>query len=234
MHTFQIYRNEDILEQVENFSVTFVPDSVYSGASIYAEDTINDTTSGSAIVNIYVNAEGFQTLYDAYLTAQPDTTFTLNDFDPLLGIDKYTRQAIPGLTIETAAGITPGEGEIAVDLSASTGIALMGGSDGSLAESNTNRQTVLDALYQNAFEGKIDPNIRSKNRFPTTFIFDADFNVDTKLAIVALAVQRTDCVAMLDFGREITTKASVGSYYDTNFDSIIFMYVKGISCNGTC
>ena len=220
-YNFQIYRNEELLEQVENFGVTFVSDAVYSGASIYAEDTINDTNSGSAIVNIYVNALGFQTLYDAYLTARPDTTFTLNDFDALLGIDKYTRQAIAGLTIEAADEVTPVDGETAVDLSAATGIALLGGSEGSLAESNTNRQAVLNSLYQSAFEGKIDENILSKNRYPTTFIFDADFNMDTKLAILALATRRTDCVAILDFGLEITTKASVASYYDTNFDSII-------------
>lgn len=220
-YNFQIYRNEKILEQVENFSVTFVPDAVYSGASIYAEDVLNDSVAGSGVVAISVNAEGFQTLYDAYLTAKPDTTFTMNDFDPLLGIDKYTRQAIPGFTVEAAAEVTPAEGETAVDLSVSTGISLMGGSDGSLAINNADRQAVLDDLYQKAFKGELDENIRSKNRYPATFIFDAGFTVDTKLAIVALATQRTDCVAILDFGLDIATKASVGSYYQANFDGII-------------
>lgn len=220
-YNFQVYRNEDLLEQVENFSVTFVPDAVYSGASVYAEDVVNDSTSGSSYVMLYVNPEGFETLYNAYLTAQPDTTFTLNDFDALLGIDKYTRNAIEGLTIEAASEITPAEGETAVDLSVSAGIALMGGSDGSLAEDNADRQTVLNALYRKAFNAEIDENIKSKNRYPTTFIFDANFDINTKLAILALATQRTDCVAMLDFGLNITTKASVGSYYDANFDGVI-------------
>lgn len=220
-YNFAIYRNESILEQVENFSVTVVPDAVYSGESIYLEDVVNDAAAGSSNVVIAVNGDGFQTLYDAYLTAQPETTFTLNDFDPLLGIDKYTRNAIPHLTIETAAEVIPSEGETAVDLSVSTGIALLGGSDGALAVTNENRQTALEALYKKAFEGKIDENIVSKNRFPTTFIFDANFNIETKLAIAALAIKRTDCVAMLDFGLDITTKASVGSYYDTNIDGMI-------------
>ena len=49
-YNFQIYRNETLLEQVENFNVAFVPDAVYSGASIYAEDVINDTDGGSEVV----------------------------------------------------------------------------------------------------------------------------------------------------------------------------------------
>ena len=220
-YNFQIYRNETVLEQVENFSVTFVPDAVYAGASVYAEDMLNDSVNGSAVVNIYVDPTGFKALYDAYLTAQPNTTFTMNDFDALLGIDKYTRGAIPGLTIEAAEEVSVAAGETAVDLSASTGIALMGGSDGALAETNADRKAALDALYLSAFSGTVDENIRSKNRFPTTFIFDANHNVETKLAILALATQRTDCAAVLDFGLDIATKASVGTYYDANFEGVI-------------
>lgn len=220
-YNFAIYRNEELLEQVENFSVTFVPDAVYAGSSIYCEDVMNDSDEGSKMMYIYVNADGFQALYDAYLTAQPDTTFTLNDFDPLLGIDKYTRLAIPNLTIETADDVVPGAGETAVDLSVSTGIALMGGSDGSITADNPDLQDNLALLYENAFNAEVDPNILSKNRYPTTFIFDANFPLNVKLAIASLAIKRTDCMAMLDFGLDISTKASVGSYFDTNFDGII-------------
>ena len=218
---FSVYRNEGILEQVENFSVSFVEEAVYAGASIFAEDVLNDSDSGSKMMYAYVDPAGFKALYDAYVTAQPDTTFTLNDFDPLLGIDKYTRLAIPNLTIEVADSVTPGDGETAVDLTIATGIALMGGSDGSLAETSPNRRETLNMLYRKAFDGEIDPNIKSKNRYPTTFIFDADFDLDTKLSMVALATKRTDCMVMLDFGLDITTKAAVGSYYDTNFDGIV-------------
>lgn len=220
-YNFAIYRNEDLLEQVENFAVTFIPDSVYSGASIYCEDVLNDVDAGSKFVYIYVDPEGFTKLFEAYKTAQSDTTFTVNDFDPLMGIDKYTRLAIPGLTIELADDVVPGAGETAVDLSIASGISLTGGSDGAIAANAEGRDDALNSLYLKAFTGEMDPNIRSKNRFPTTFIFDANFNIETKLAIASLAVQRTDCMAMLDFGLGITTKASVASYYDTNFDGMI-------------
>lgn len=220
-YNFAVYRNENLLEQVENFNVTFVEDSVVSGASRYAEDIINDSYTGSSIIKMAAFPEGFGALYAAYLTAQPDTTFTLNDFDALLGIDKYTRLAIDGLTIEPASAVTPAEGETAVDLSSATGIALLGGSDGSLAANATGRNEALNALYLSAFSGEIDENIKSKNRYPTTLILDANYPIATKLAIATLAVQRGDCMAMLDFGTGCTSKASIGTYYDTNFDGVV-------------
>lgn len=214
-YNLQILRKEKVLELIENHSVTFVPESVYEGVSAYAEDELNDATAGSKYAVLYVNAEGFQTLYDVYKAANPDTTFTFNDFDALLGIDKYTRDAIPNYEIETASTVTAGVGETAVDLSVDIGIELIGGSDGTL-DADT-----LNLLYKNAFAGKIDENIKSKNRYPSTFIFDANFDVSTKLEILKLAKLRTDCMAVLDFGLNIATKASVGAYFDENFDNLI-------------
>lgn len=219
-YNLQIYRNENILELVENFNVAFVPDAIYNNTSIFAEDVLNDVNSGSSLVALSVNYKGFEYLYETYIGLNPDTNYTLNDFDVLLGIDKYTREKINNLSIETAE---PEEGsEIAVDLSAATGIALLGGSNGSsIAITNTKRKENLDALYLAAFKGDIDRNILSKNRYPTTFIFDADFSTDVKLEIISLATKRKDCVAMIDFGTEITTKESIGSYYKTNFEDIV-------------
>jgi len=226
-YNFQIFRNESILEQIENHNVAFVPDAVYNGASIYTEDVLNDSVSGSDYTAIYVNEEGFKALYDAYKIAVPDTTFTINDFDALLGIDKYVRNnTIPNLVIESADTVTPAEGETAVNVNMDTGIALFGGYDGTIEEDSTDKDGkyvagTLNQLYKKAFKGEIDENIKSKNRYPSTFIFDANFDVDTKLAIYELAKKRTDCMAVLDFGLNITTKASVGSYFDTNFDDLI-------------
>lgn len=220
-YNFMIYRNEEMLEQKENKNFCVVPDALYSGMTIYLEDVINDQDDGSNYVRIATFPDNFQRIFDLYLDANPETTYTLNDFDPLLGIDKYTREAIENLTIEAAESFTPEEGETPVDLSSATGIALIGGSDGSLDESNPNRQKILDALYLRAYSQQIDPRIKSRNRYPTTFIFDANFPIQTKMAIASLVTQRTDCVGVLDFGLQITTKAGVGAYYNDNFANII-------------
>lgn len=285
-YNFSIYRKENLLEQVENFSVTMLEDAIYAGASLAAGDVINDKTSGSDYVRVAMFYDAFEKLFEVYLENNPATEYTLNDFDPLLGLNKYTREKIENLVIDPASEyLTPADDETPVDLQVTSGISLMGGSDGSLGETTyigayqnktaldtavadheinpaprdtvkiTNpdagdtdddptdphtivagdylvwdgskwiyypgRETILNQLYLDAFSGKMDPNIKSKNRFPTTFIYDANFDKATKAQIVALTLQRTDCVAILDFGTQITTKGSVESmYYDLNFDNI--------------
>ena len=197
---------------------------MYSNVSLFAEDVINDSISGSTQLKIACFDDGFKALYDAYKTVNADCTLTCAEFDPFFGLDKNTRQALPNLTIvsdaEASAG---GTGEVAISVSSTEGVALLGGSDGSLAATAdaTARETTLNNLYLNAFTGVIDPQIKSKNRFPTTFIMDANYPVDVKLAIANLAIKRGDCMAMLDCGTGITTKASIQSYVETNFGSSI-------------
>lgn len=216
-YKFAIYRNEEYLDEVEAYSVCMLETALYSGQTLSTDDVINDSSTGSKVVRIKTFYEGFEKLYNLYLEENPETEYTLNDFDILLGLDKNTRQKIINLSILPADDATPSTGETAVNISASTGVALLGGSEGSLDESNPNRQTVLNGLYKDAFAGEIDPRIVSRNRYPTTFIFDADFPVNVKLQMVALALRRTDCMVMLDFGLNIATKASVAAYYDDNF-----------------
>ena len=221
---FGVYDNTNGLIQKEQFNVVFNSEAMYSNVSLFAEDVINDSISGSTQLKIACFDDGFKALYDAYKTVNADCTLTCAEFDPFFGLDKNTRQALPKLTIvsdaEASAG---GTGEVAISVSSTEGVALLGGSDGSLAATAdaTARETTLNNLYLNAFTGVIDPQIKSKNRFPTTFIMDANYPVDVKLAIANLAIKRGDCMAMLDCGTGITTKASIQSYVETNFGSSI-------------
>lgn len=221
---FGVYDNINGLIQKEQFNVVFNSEAMYSNVSLFAEDVINDSISGSTQLKIACFDDGFKALYDAYKTVNADCTLTCAEFDPFFGLDKNTRQALPNLTIvsdaEASAG---GAGEVAISVSSTEGVALLGGSDGSLAATAdaTARETTLNNLYLNAFTGVIDPQIKSKNRFPTTFIMDANYPVDVKLAIANLAIKRGDCMAMLDCGTGITTKASIQSYVETNFGSSI-------------
>ena len=221
---FGVYDNSNGLIQKEQFNVVFNSNAMYSNVSLFAEDVINDSISGSTQLKIACFDDGFKALYDAYKTVNADCTLTCAEFDPFFGLDKNTRQALPKLTIvsdaEASAG---GTGEVAISVSSTEGVALLGGSDGSLAATAdaTARETTLNNLYLNAFTGVIDPQIKSKNRFPTTFIMDANYPVDVKLAIANLAIKRGDCMAMLDCGTGITTKASIQSYVETNFGSSI-------------
>ena len=224
-YNFEIYRKEDMLRLEESFSVCTSETAVLlaSSETLYIDDIINNSRTGSSILRIVSFPAGYETLLNTYLAANPTSTFTLNDFDPLLGIDKYTREAIENLVIEPASSVTPGTGEVAVDLSSTLGIALMGGSDGDLAATvaPATRTAALNELYRMAFAAEIDPRIKSRFRYPTTFILDADFPVNVKFEIIKLVAARGDCMGMLDFGTAITTKASVMNYYKANFKGLV-------------
>ena len=221
---FGVYDNTSGMVQKEQFNVVFNSDAMYSNVSLYAEDVINDSISGSTQVKIACFDDGFKALYDAYMQVNPDCTLTCVEFDPFFGLDKNTRQALPNLTILSDAESSPaGANESPIAVSSTEGVSLLGGSDGSLASSvdEETRKTTLDNLYLQAFTGTIDPHIKSKNRFPTTFIMDANYPVNVKLALANLAIKRGDCMAMLDCGTGITTKASVKAYIDENFGSSV-------------
>ena len=210
-YTFDVYENETGFKQVESFSVIFSEDAIIDGISYFTDSVINSKSTGSKKITVLTYPEGFAQIYNAYKTANPDTTLTLDDFDVLLGINKYTKQAIVNYTIDTIS-----EGAIAVN--GLNGIALENGSDGDFDASvpAETRQAALEQAYQDAFSGKTDPMIKSKNKFPTNLILDANYSIDVKKLIAALAVARTDCVAILDCGTEIKTKASVVTYVQNN------------------
>lgn len=223
-YSFEIYRNEGVLSLAESHPVTVVDGSTDGSASLFIDDVINDETSGSTIARIVSFPESFKTIYNYYVAqVNPDTTFTLDDFDVLLGLDKFSRNGtIPGYTIDPASAVTPGTGEVAVDLGAPNGIALMGGSDGSIGANQpaATRTAALNDLYKKAFEGKIDPQIKSRYRFPTTFVPDANFPVPVKSVLAQLVLDRGDCFGVIDYGTGITSKDAVMNYYNSDVQGL--------------
>lgn len=217
-YIFDIYEQENGgLVLRESFAVAFSPDAIWNGESIFFDEVINDVVAGSNKVRVISFPEAFKEIFDKYKEANPDTKFTVDTFDCILGIDKYTRQA--EANVEIAAESVDGAGT-SVSPSSTAGLALGAGSDGALALTNdaATRQAALDTLYTKAFNGEIDEYIKSKNRYPVSLIIDANYPVTTKRAMVALATKRTDCMVMLDCGTGITTKASVLTYVNDNLD----------------
>ena len=215
-YLFETYINDNGLAKKEEFQVCFNEDAIYSGVSLFADGIINDNDAGSNLVMISTNIAGFQAIVNAYNTANTTSEYTLDDFDALLGINKYTQAAITNYTIDTTStGV--------VALNSLSGVPLQGGSDGDFgaAVAAATRKTALNAAYLNAFNGTTTSEIKSKNKFPANLILDANFEVETKLAIAALATARTDCVAILDCGTGITTKAAVKPYVTTNLATTV-------------
>lgn len=206
-----IYEN-GASQKVNEFAVVFNENAKVDGVSLFADTVINHNISGSNNLEFVSYQDGFNELWYAYKEANPDTELTLESFDPFLGINKYTKEKIDNLSILTDND--------AVSINALSGVPLMGGNDGDLSEniSSDKRKETLDQLYEEAFLGKIDPNIRSRNMYPTNFIYDANFNTATKLAIIDCMNKRMDCVAILDCGTNIKTKTAARDYVKSNLD----------------
>lgn len=202
--------------QKNEMSVAFTEYAKYSGVSLFADTLINAKAGGSELVTFTSYPDAFVTLFEAYKEKNPATELTAETFDPLLGINKFTKASIANLTIDM-------ESEDVITVNGLNGVALLGGNDGELASTvvAATREETLNGLYLKAFEGEIDPMIKSKNKFPTTFIYDANFDIPTKIAMVACGAARKDCVTIVDCGLGIKTKSSVKTYVANNLNTYV-------------
>lgn len=215
-YIFSVYENFDALKKKESFAVCFNDMAIVDDSSLFSDGVINDPDSGSSRIKVLTNLEGFQTIIDAYKDANPDSTLTIDDFDVLLGVNKYTRDAIVNYTVDTIS-------EDVVVVNSTSGIALEGGDDGDLGDSvdPTTRKNALEAAYLKAWTGETDPLIKSKNMFPTNLILDANFPVESKQAMAALVEKRGDCMCVFDCGTGIKTKMSPITFVKNNVDAYI-------------
>lgn len=85
-----------------------------------------------------------------------------------------------------------------------TGIGFYGGHDGAFTVDKKNdpdgkkRQDAIDAELVKAFSGSKDRTILSARRIPVEALFDANFSLSVKKALVKLALFRNDAICYLD------------------------------------
>jgi hypothetical protein len=210
-YIFNVYENFTSLLQKESYAICFNEDAIVDNESIFTDGVINDPDNGSSRIKVVTNVEGFAQLFNAYKDANPDTVLTLETFDALLGINKYSKEAITNYEVDTTSADV-------VVVNSLSGIALEGGSDGDFGESVDPevRKAALEAAYLKAYSGETDPLIASKNKYPTNLILDANFPIETKQAILALTEKRGDCMCVVDCGTAIKTKIAPVTYVKNN------------------
>lgn len=215
-YMFRVYENFGALKEVEFYSVCFNEDAIVDDQALFVDGVIADPKKGSKRVTTLTNIAGFQQIIDAYNDANEDSEFTIEDFDVLLGVNKYTRKAIDNYEIDSMS-------EDIVIPSVSGGISLEGGDDGDLDESADPavRKAALETAYLKAFKGDVDPFIASKNRYPCHLLLDANYPVETKQAMAALGEKRADCAIILDCGLDIKTIRSPITFVKNNMDSYL-------------
>lgn len=117
--------------------------------------------------------------------------YTMETWD-IFGYNKFTTENDPYFEFEG--------GTEAIAIMSIEGVPLNSGSDGSFADDvdEATREEALEAAYLAAFQGEYDKTISSKRRAPVDIILDANYSTTIKRAMVALAVNRNDCVVHLD------------------------------------
>lgn len=188
----------DVFEGTKTVSqsnrVTLHPDALNGSYSLFIEAVMNsDSYTASDVCVFDVNPEVLNTIYLDYQTyVNPSTALTIEQFDPILGIDKILAKAQSTKYMTVNPNIAIDRFEVIDDINLHTvrfetalGIKLSGGSDGAFDINNDPdlRQKAIDQRFIEAFEGKIDRTILSRYRCPLDYALDADFSVEVKNAL---------------------------------------------------
>ena len=169
-------------------------DYAVNARSLLLSDVMDGDSVYSNRVGAIVNEDAFEVLYDVYAKMFEDQGLECpvknhRLFDPVFGINN-DRTAVDSLVINNE--------ELALDRI--DGVPLMGGHDGAFENGVNLEGEVLEQLYIDAFDGKLDKAILSPRRTPIKFILDADYPLDVKRKIVKLAITRYDAFVYLDAG----------------------------------
>ena len=172
--------------------------------TIYTPGVVYELTTDDG-----AKAAGTQWIYNAtandfiaYVAPEPEEVEPM-DYDistwDMFGYNRFTKEEDPYIVIDGGT-----ESVAILDLE---GVALMNGSDGSLAEDQpaSVREAALEEALIDAYSGVTDKMILSKRRTPVDVVFDSNFSVNVKKQMVSLTTKRADFMLHLDMGLLQTT-----------------------------
>ena len=179
----------------------------------YISEIVNDYEGdGSKRIAVEFMPDYHQYLFNYYKeNVDPDTNLTVETFD-IFGYDK-TRDDGINPHIEVVDGIS------SVALFSVTGIKMSAGDDGSFSDSAdpSEKEKMMEQLYNDAFSGGIDPRVFSKLRSPCNVCLDANYPLSVKKSLIALVLKRGDMMGYIDCGL-LTTVNQVKSFMNQLVD----------------
>lgn len=192
--------NPDAFKQINVISVEQLPAVAEKMAEVDTYYRLtraaksNGTTYTTGTILQYTTANGLAVTQLPTPTEQTaEIPYTLETFD-IFGYNRFTEQDDEYIEIDG--------GKQTIHVMDVEGVGLEGGSDGAFdpngSLSKQERLNAIDKAYQMAFQGGVDKKINSKRRAPVDLILDANFSVQTKRAMAALALKRMDSAVRLD------------------------------------
>ena len=170
-----------------------------SQESLYLADLINDVENGMTKVNIGIIDSTVNKMVDMY-NETFDTKETNSTLDIMFGANMD--------------GTANNNLNIVNDLINTDGISLNSGDDGSLDESNPDRDEAIEKCLLKAYsidkDDCYDKRIMSRYATPVDFALDANFPESVKKQMVALALKRKwDCMTYIDSGLLSTVEETI-------------------------
>lgn len=206
-YVFEVLDSEGGLTKKETFYGCLVENSVVANTSLYVEDVIGDSDSGSKKLEVAVNADNLNAIYELYKStitlAEGEEYVPFDEFDFVGGSTK-AKTSIKGYVVDATS-------TDAITLDRTDGILLSGGDDSTFASTNSaEREAAIAAEYLKAFKGEepYDTAILSKRRSPAEFIMDAGYSNEVKMALAQLALKRYDARCIIDAGIINTTTSA--------------------------
>jgi hypothetical protein len=223
-YTFEILDVENGVTVVQATNATIVPNPALDIAN-FVNDVIEDADASDIAANIHVFDENVENLYNKYVAfcntvvdTYPDEVITIPDitiFDPFFGLNlkksiakAATAQPYITFVAKKTDDISDDDENIAnytemdiVTLDNVAGNNLDNGDDGAFGSTDEDaRNAAYEEMYQRAFLGDVDKLILSARRIPVETLYDANYSMETKAALVRLALHRMDAPVHLDTG----------------------------------
>ncbi|MCM1218301.1 MAG: hypothetical protein NC548_27765 [Lachnospiraceae bacterium] len=187
--------------------------------SMFIEDVVNDIEYGSTKINMLFDMDSYEAFIDMYNSVNEKDKKTTETFDIIFG------KLLSGLDDPNMLIVDDGSG---AGLFTIEGLRLAGGSDGSL--DGPNKEEVKKQLLIKAFNGEIDPRIKSRFSTPADFQLDANYDNDVKRAMVGLATRRMyDLMTYLDTGL-LETNTEIINWGKDMYDVYGYNVVKEAGC----
>lgn len=168
------------------------------GPSLYMEDVVNDVQFGSQRIGMKIYMPTFNAicqLYNQYIATENEVTPGT--------LDLFTQLNLDGTPNTNLSFISDCEGFL--NLFSLDGVQLVGGTDGWQNMSETQIKNTKEELLLAAYRGDIDPVIKSRFSSPCNFNLDANYSINVKKEMAALANRRKyDMMTYLDLGRTST------------------------------
>lgn len=173
------------------------------GPATFFSDTINDTEQGSQRIHSEIYSATINTICALYnSTFNPAEEATASNLDLLTGLtlDGTVDQ---NLSLDTTAPDY-------INLFSLDGFTMESGNDGWDGMSDEEIAEAKEDLLIKAYSGDIDPVILSRFSSPCNFNLDANYSINVKKQMAALAIRRQyDLMTYLDMGTATTTSGLI-------------------------